>query len=81
MSAANVLIYCGGDEGQRQLLKLGQLQDKLDGVAQVGSLQHAQHMARSQQGRWNICCPLCELCAKMGMNGMHALKSWCICRT
>ncbi len=31
----DALVYCGQPDGQRQLLRLAQLPDKVDGVAQV----------------------------------------------
>ena len=35
LRGVDALVYCGQPDGQRQLLRLGQLSDKVDGVAQV----------------------------------------------
>ncbi len=35
MRGGDALVYCGQPDGQRQLLRLAQLPDKVDGVAQV----------------------------------------------
>lgn len=33
-SAADILVYCQDEDGNKQLLRSGQLQDRVDGVAQ-----------------------------------------------
>ena len=35
MRSGDALVYCGQPDGQRQLLRLAQLPDSVDGVAQV----------------------------------------------
>ena len=35
MRSGDTLVYCGQPDGQRQLLRLAQLPDAVDGVAQV----------------------------------------------